>query len=312
MNNLVIEKKAKKDFVKILKPYITNYQLLLMVLPGLIVFIMFNYMPMLGVQIAFKDYYFNKGIWGSEWVGLEHFRRLFASGDFSRVFKNTLVICSLKILFGTPAPILFALLLNEVRHKTYKSFVQTCTYLPHFFSWVVLGGIITMLFSTSGPINTMLGAERHLDFFGSGPLFIALIIITGIWQNVGWNSVIYIAAIAGIDEALYEAAHLDGAGKLKKVFYITLPSIAPTIATVFILNMSNILNAGFDQIYNLYNTTVYDVADIIDTYVLRKLGTMEYEIGTAIGLLKSVVSLIFVLSANALVRKLDSDSYGIL
>lgn len=299
----------------LLMQYKKHYPLVLMVLPGLIALILFNYLPIYGVTIAFKDFKILKGITGSEWIGMDNFVKLFSGNDFLRILRNTVVISLLKLACGLPAPIILALLLNEVKNTTYKKLIQTFTYMPHFFSWVVLSGIITMVFSTSGPVNVILrafGFSEPLSFFGDGKLFIGMIVGTAVWQGVGWGTIIYIAALSGVDESLYEAAIIDGAGRWKQALYVSIPCILPTIATVFILNLGSVLNAGFDQIYNMYNPTVYNVADIIDTYVLRLLQKMDYGVGTAADFFKSFVGLMFVLGGNWLTKKLSGDEMGIL
>ena len=299
---------------KLGKSILTSWQLYVMVLPALVYIIMFHYKPMYGIIIAFKDFKLLEGITGSDWIGFENFAELFSGTDFLRVLRNTIVISLLKLACGLPAPIILALLLNEVKHTAYKKLIQTFTYMPHFFSWVVLSGIITMIFSTSGPVNSIIQAlgGQPLSFFGDSGLFVGLVVGTAVWQSVGWGTIIYMAALSGVDESLYEAAVIDGAGRWKQALYVSVPCILPTIATVFILNLGSVLNAGFDQIYNMYNPTVYEVADIIDTYVLRRLQEMDYGIGTAADLFKSVVGLMFVLGGNWLTKKLSGDEMGIL
>lgn len=297
------------------RQYKKHYPLVLMVLPGLIALLLFNYLPIYGVTIAFKDFKILKGITGSEWIGFANFAKLFSGNDFWHILRNTVVISLLKLVCGLPAPIILAMLLNEVKHTTYKKIIQTFTYIPHFFSWVVLAGIITMVFSTSGPVNVilhMIGVNEPLSFFSDGKLFIGMVVGTAVWQGVGWGAIIYIAALSGVDESLYEAAIIDGANRWKQALYVSLPCILPTIATVFILNLGSVLNAGFDQIYNMYNPTVYEVSDIIDTYVLRMLQKMDYGVGTAADLFKSVVGLLFVLGGNWLTKRLSDDEMGIL
>lgn len=294
--------------------YKKHYPLVIMIIPGLIALILFNYLPIYGVTIAFKKYQLLEGITGSKFVGMNNFVKLFSGGDFTHILRNTVVISLLKLVCGLPAPIILALLLNEVRHSAYKRVIQTFTYIPHFFSWVVLSGIITMLFSTNGPVNVLLrffGAKNALPFFSDGHLFVGMVVGTAVWQGIGWGAIIYIAALSGVDESLYEAAIIDGAGYWKQALHVSIPCILPTIATVFILNLGSVLNAGFDQVYNLYNPTVYDVADIIDTYVLRKLQKMDYGVGTAADLFKSVVGLMFVIGGNWLTKKLSEDEMGI-
>lgn len=295
-----------------------SYGLLLMLIPGFIALTMFAYKPMYGILIAFKEYKFKLGILGSPWAdnhGFAHFIRMFTGGDFIKVLKNTVSISFIRLLLGEPCTVLLALCLNEMRNKYYKRFVQTLTYLPHFLSWVILAGIFKMLFSTIGPVNGLLqtiGLSEPIPFFGHNGWFRGLIIGTAIWQGIGWGAIIYMAALSGIDESLYEAAYIDGASRWKQTIYITLPSIMGTITTVYIMNLGTVLNAGFDQIYNMYNVMVYDAADILDTYSLRLLQDGRYEVGTALGLFKSLVSLTFVLGSNYVVKLLSKDEYGIL
>ncbi len=294
------------------KSYIDNWQLLVLFLPGLITLILFSYASMFGLLIAFKDYRIMEGVFASPWVGFEHFHTLFGGKDFPRVLRNTLVISISKLIVGFPMPIILALLLNEMRNKLYKSTIQTLSYLPHFFSWVTLGGIMLNVFSYNGPFNSilkMLGMNTSIDFFGNNAWFIVMLLVSSVWSGIGWSSIVYLASLSAVDESLYEAAMIDGAGRWKQTLHISIPTIMPTITTVLILNMGSILNGGFDQIFNMYNATVYEWSDIIDTYVYRQLESMDYSLGTAMGLFKSVVSLILVLSVNKITKKInDSES----
>ena len=298
---------SKKIFKRIYK---FRY-LYLIFLPVLIYFIVFSYFPMYGVQIAFKDYRYKLGILGSPWVGLKYFRMLIGNGEFIKVLINTVFISFLRLIFGFPAPIIFALLINEILNIKFKRIVQTISYLPNFISWVVLGGIFKEMLSPSrGVINyflTLLGKEP-VYFLTSDFWFIVIIIITGIWQSFGWGAIIFLAAISAIDQEQYEASIMDGANRLQRACHITLPAIMPVISIVLILNMSGILNAGFDQIFNLYNPTVYSVADILDTYVYRRgILNVEFSFTTAVGLFKNVVGLIFVMLTNFIVKKLNGE-----
>ena len=305
----------------LLEQYRKNYDIVLMIVPGLLALFFFCYLPMSGIALAFKDFKVLKGIWGSPWCGLDNFEKLFSTNDFWVVTKNTVVISLLKLVFGFPAPVILAILLNEIRNSTYKKTIQTLSYLPHFFSWVVLSGIIKMIFSTQGPINmfyreisNMSGnAKFYLDFFGDTKLFLGLVIGTAVWQGLGWGAIIYIAALSGVDESLYEAAYIDGAGRFKQALYISIPCLIPTIITVLILNLGSILNAGFDQIYNLQNETVKSVSNIMDIYVMDTIGTpSKYGVGTAMGLFKSVVGMIFVIGTNKLSSKISDGELGIM
>lgn len=294
-----------------------NLPLLLMILPGFLALLIFHYKPIYGLLIAFKNYKFKLGVFGSPWAanyGFAHFLRLFGGNEFVDVLTNSVTISFLRMVFGWPCPIILALLLNEIRCGWFKKFAQTLTYIPHFFSWVILSGIFKMMFSSVGPVNSIiasLGLEK-IPFFTNNTAFLVLIMVTAIWQNIGNGAIIYIAALAGVDESLYEAAYIDGANKWKQVIHITLPSIMGTITTVIIMNLAHILNAGFDQIYNMYNYTVYEVSDILETYSLRLLTDGRYELGAALGFFKSAVGLTFVLGSNWLIKFISKDEYGIL
>ena len=288
--------------------------LLIMVLPGIIAMMLFFYYPFLGNIIAFKDYRIASGIFGSEWSGLSNFRELFYGIDFWNKFRNTLVISILKLVCGFPAPIILALMLVEVPNLTFKRIVQTCSYLPHFFSWIVLGGIFMSIFSTNGPVNTLmsfLGNKEPIMFFGENMWFLFLIVFSAVWQGVGWSAILYLAVLSGIDPNLYEAAVIDGASRWRQVIHISIPHLIPTIVTIFILNLGHLLNAGFDQIYNMHNPTVYDVADILDTYTLMLLQNMEYGIGAAAGLVQSAIGFGLVLLTNSIIKRLSNDEFGI-
>lgn len=287
--------------------------LLLMILPGLLIIFLFHYVPLYGLTIAFKDFRMDAGIFGSQWTGFDHFVRLFSGVDFLRALRNTLLISLLHLLFGFSAPIVLALLLNEVRLRWYVRTVQTLSYLPHFFSWVILGGILLMLLSQDGPFNLLLRLSGldPISFLTNDAWFIATLVISHIWQSAGYGSVIYLAALAGISPTLYEAAVVDGANRWQQAWHITLPSLRPTITVLLILNLGGILNAGFDQIYNLYNPLVYDVADILDTYVLRRLQSLDYSLATAAGLFKSAVGFLLIVLANQFARKVSGGEHSI-
>lgn len=287
--------------------YKKYYALTLMFLPVVVYFFVFKYIPMGGIAMAFKDYKIRLGIWGSEWNGLENFTKLFATKTFARAVKNTLEISFLRIIFGFPVPIILALLLNEVTHEGYKKAVQTITYLPHFISWVVLAGLFEQLLSPSnGALNSILGTNIY--FLGDNEYFRGTLIATGIWKGAGWSSILYLAAISGIDPSLYEAAKCDGATRIQCTRFITLPCIAATITVMLILEIGGILDAGFDQIFNLYNSAVYETADIIDTYVYRYgLGEMKYAMGTAIGLFKNGIGFILVIGTNWITNRINGN-----
>jgi len=283
------------------------WQLYLLLLPGMVLIFIFAYIPMGGIAIAFKDYIPSRGIWGSEWVGLQHFRFMLMLPDTKRVITNTVVIALMKIFLGFPVPIIFALLLNEVRSKFIKRSVQTVVYLPYFLSWVILGGIFIDIFSVNGGIvNQFIGlfGIEPISFLGSNTYFRWVIVVTDIWKGFGFATVIYMASLSGIDANLYEAAIIDGAGRWKQTLHVTIPGILPIVMLLAILNLGNILNAGFDQIFNLYSPLVYDTGDIIDTYVYRLAFTQaNYGLSTAVNLFKSVVSFFFIVTGYTLAFK---------
>jgi putative aldouronate transport system permease protein len=283
----------------------------LLALPGILYFVIFHYIPMAGIVIAFKDVSPFGGIQGileAPWVGLRHFERFMQSVFFWDVIQNTLIISGLKILLGFPAPILFALMLNEVFHAPLKRWVQTISYLPHFISWVVVTGLIAALFGTSDGLFTQWLNDvtgREWSFLTSPNSFVWLLVGSHVWKTIGWSSIIYLAAITSIDPHLYEAATIDGANRLQMARHVTIPSIAFVIAILFIFAIGDLLDAGFEQILLLYSPAVYSVSDIIDTYVYREgLLGLNYSFAAAVGLFKSVLSLVLILLANFLARRL--------
>ena len=283
-----------------------DWQLHLMILPGLLFILIFKYMPLGGITIVFKEFLPGKGIWGSPWVGLENFEYMLALPDTKRVMWNTLFIAAAKILINFPVPIIISILLNEVKNHRFKRSVQTIIYLPYFISWVILAGIIQDLFAKEGLINQFLGifGAEPVFFLGNKYAFLGVLIGTDVWKNFGYNTVVYLAAITGIDETLYEAAKIDGANRFQQIWNVTLPGIAPIVVLMMILNLGNVLNAGFEQIFNLYNPLVYETADIIDTFVYRiSLVEANYSLGTAVGLLKSVVSFILIVTSYKIANK---------
>ncbi len=297
------------------KQFWKSRYLFLLLCPILIWYVVFRYVPITGSVIAFKDYRFSKGIWGSTWVGLKYFKALFAAPEFLRVFRNTVLISVYKIIFGFPAPIMLALMLNEMTSMAYKKVVQTATYIPYFISWVVYGGLIAMLLSpTYGMINAVLkslGIEP-IFFLATPSLFRPLLVVTSILKESGYGAIIYLAAISAIDQQLYEAATIDGAGKAGKIWHITLPGIASTVVVLFILRIGQILNVGFDQIFVLYNPTVYGVGDVIETFTYR-VGILQgrFSFTTALGLFKSVFGFVLVVAANYLAKKTSGGERGI-
>jgi putative aldouronate transport system permease protein len=290
-----------------------NGSLYLMLIPGLFFLIVYKFLPLYGVTLAFKDYNIFLGnnpieaITLSDWVGLEHFRQLFAGRDFFQVLRNTLLINAYKILFLFPLPILAAIMLNEIRSPLYKRFTQTMIYVPYFFSWVVVFGIFYSLLGTYGMVNTLLAklGLKPLNFFSDPGMFRSLLVLTEGWKEMGWNAVIYLAAITSIDPALHEAARVDGASKLQRIAHVTLPGLFPTIVLMLILKVGYILDTGFEQVLVMYNPMVYEVGDIIQTYVYRMgLGQMNFSLGTALGLFNSVVAFVLIVSANMVSRRL--------
>jgi len=287
--------------------------LFLLLAPALVYFAVFHYAPMVGLILAFKKFISAEGIFGSAWVGLDNFRELFTNPQFRAALGNTFVISALRLVFGFFAPIVLALMLNELRVLWFKKAVQTVTYIPYLLSWVILGGIFLLMFSTTGPINQAIAqfSGSPVSFLSNDFWFLFLLIVTGVWHSVGYGAVIYLAAIAGISPELYEASTVDGANRWHQVRHITLPSLAPTIVVLLILNLGHIMNAGFDQIYNLYNPVVYGVSDIVDTYALRLLMQLEFGLSTATDLIKSVIGLGLLVAANAIARRATNGEQGI-
>jgi len=278
----------------------------LMLMPGMIFLIIFSIIPMFGVVIAFQKFVPAKGIIGSKYIGWSNFDLLFMYPDVRKVITNTIVIATSKIALGLLIPVAFSMLLNELQSRRYKRFVQTIVYLPNFLSWVILAIMFTNIFSFTGMINKLvvaLGGDPVI-FMLSNRWFRPIVIGTDVWKTFGYGTVIYLAAITNIDPNVYEAAAIDGANRMQKILYIILPSIAPTIVLMASLSLGNVLNAGFDQIYNMYSPLVYETGDIIDTYVYRMgLEKMQYSFGTAVGLFKSVVSFVLLTISYWLARR---------
>ncbi|MDR1541042.1 MAG: ABC transporter permease subunit [Clostridiales bacterium] len=289
-----------------------NRWLYLLLIPGFAYIFIFNYIPMYGVLIAFKNFSFRKGIWGSDWIGLANFAEMFASETFWNVLKNSILLSLYRLAASFPFPILLALLLNEVKHSKFKKITQTVLYLPHFVSWVIFAGMIQMFLSPSeGAINLMiksLGGEPIM-FIQKSQYFRSILVISGIIKSAGWGTIIYLAAIASIDQDMYEAAIIDGANRLKQAVYITLPSIAPTICILLLMDMGRLLSNGFEQVHMLLNPLVYDVGDIIETYVYRiGLGNARYSYTTAVGLFQSFAGMALIIAANNITRRLSDNS----
>ncbi|MCU6792126.1 ABC transporter permease subunit [Paenibacillus sp. WQ 127069] len=293
--------------------YRKHKYLYLMIFPVLLYYILFHYVPMYGAIIAFKDYRIAEGFRGSPWVGFKHFQSFFESYYFWRLLKNTLLLNVYQLLFSFPAPIIFALLINELAGRLFKRIVQTITYLPHFISLIVICGMITQFVSREGFITDLL-----VNFFGMGrtallahpEYFRSVYVLSDIWQSVGWGSIIYLAAITGINPELYEASRIDGANRWRQTLNITLPGIAPIIIILFILKIGHMLDVGFEKIILLYNPNTYITADVINTFVYRKgLGaTFEFSYATAVGLFQSAMNFLLLIIANKISRKLSENS----
>jgi len=277
-----------------------------MLLPGSILLFIFTMIPLFGVVIAFQKYIPSKAIWNQKWVGLDNFMFMFQLPDSKQVFINTLVIAIMKIVLGVVVPVIFALMLNEIRGRLFKKWVQTIVYLPHFLSWVILAGILINIFSIEGIVNQIrswFGAEPIM-YMTSNTWFRSIVIGSDIWKEFGFKAIVYLAALTGINPSLYEAAEIDGAGRFQKLRYVTMPAIMPTVILLTTLSLGNVLNAGFDQIFNMYNPLVYSSGDIIDTYVYRiGLVQMQYGLATAVGLMKSVIAIILITVSYRLAYK---------
>ncbi len=305
------KKDKSKSFLLIMKKY--KYYYLLM-LPGILYFIIYKYIPMFGIVIAFKDYVPWYGFINSEWVGFKNFNMFFSSVYFWRLLRNAFVINGLKIIFSFPLQLIFALLLNEVLHLKYKKIVQTVSYLPHFFSWVVLGGLMFNLFNTNyGVIPKVMESigMQPVSLLMSPGLFRPLLVITAAWRYMGWGAIVYIAALAGIDPNLYEAAVIDGANKWKQMIHVTLPSIIPLFIIMFIMRLGQVLGNDFQQILVLMNENgvLFEVGDVFETFVYRigiQQGNFSY--ASAVGLFQGIVGFVFVVSTNYAVKKMGQDS----
>ncbi|PYI50501.1 ABC transporter permease [Paenibacillus flagellatus] len=296
---------------RLVRDFALNKYLYVMMVPVLVYYVVFHYAPMYGATIAFKDYSPMKGILGSEWVGFAHFRDFFESYYFWRILKNTVVISLLTLAFEFPAPIVLALLINEVRHRLFKRFIQTVTYMPYFISLVVICGMIKEFTNSGGIVNGML---TSFGYDGQAMLqkpewFRFIYVLSEIWQRVGWESIIYIAALMTIDQEQYEAARIDGANRLQQMWSITIPGIMPTVMIMFILRMGNLLNVGFEKIILLYNPAIYDTADVVSSFVYRK-GLLEFgwSYSAAVGLFNSVINLLLLVSANYISRRVNEHS----
>jgi putative aldouronate transport system permease protein len=303
--------RKKRTLGSIYKKFMKEKLLWLMVLPGILWYFVFCYVPMYGLVIAFKNFSPFRGIWESAWVGFKWFEQFFSSQFFWRLIRNTLLLNVYSLIFSFPVPIILALFLNEIQHSFFKRVGQTISYLPHFISTVVIVGMVVNFLTPGGIIN------NFLNIFGFAPInfmikpewFRTIYIGSGIWQSAGWGSIIYLAAMSGIDQQLYEAAIVDGASKVKQLWYITLPCILPTIIILFIMNIGHILSIGYEKILLMYNSSTYETADVINTYVYRRgIISGEFSFGAAVGLFQSVINFVMVILANKISKKISDVS----
>ncbi|MBO2944378.1 sugar ABC transporter permease [Paenibacillus sp. F411] len=282
-----------------------------MILPGLLYFIVFRYVPMGGISIAFQEYDPFLGFLDSEWVGFSHFTRLFSEPDFYSLFSNTLILSFLNLAFFFPVPIMLAVLLNEVRRAMFRRSIQTLVYMPHFLSWVVVVAITTILLgSQDGAVNDLLsdGGFQRIDFMTDPDYFRSIYVLQNIWKEAGWSAIIFLAALASVDPTLYEASVVDGASRWRQIWSITLPALRSTIIILFILRLGNVLDIGFEHILLMQNTSNYRVADVFDTYIYRN-GILQgdFSYTTAVGLFKSVIGLVLIVGANKLARRAGEE-----
>lgn len=305
---LVRQVKKRSKF----KNMLANYELYLLLLPTMLYFIIFHYFPIYGVQIAFKNFVAGKGIGGSEWVGFEHFERFFSSDQFWVVMKNTLGISLYELLVAFPIPIILALMINQIRNTKFKKFVQTVTYAPHFISIVVIVGMLKLFLS---PQNGLV--NEAIEFFGGNPVFFmaendwfkSIFVFSGVWQNMGWATIIYLAALTGVSPDLHEAACMDGASKLKRIWHIDIPAIMPTIMILLILQIGHFMGSGYEKIYLMQNPLNLDSSEVIQTYVY-KMGLIkaQYSYSTAIGLFNSLINFILLILVNTFAKRMKQNS----
>ncbi|HGR0631472.1 TPA: ABC transporter permease [Streptococcus pneumoniae] len=301
----------KKSKIQLTVEHIQKYWILyLMMIPATVLLILFTYGPMYGIIMAFQDFTVFKGYTGSPFVGLKHFQRLFSDPLFYRLFKNTFMVGVLDFLFSFPAPLIFALILNEVRKVRFKSVVQSISYLPHFIPLVVMVGIIFELFGSYGIINSLLSSlgMEPISFFTKSEWFLPLYIGSGVWKTIGWGSIIYMGALTNIDSTLYEAADMDGANRWHKMWHVTLPSLRSTVVTLFILNAGGIMQVGFEKVFLMSSPATYEVSDVLSTYVYRQgILNSDFSYSAAVGLFNNIVALLFVLLANKIAKKLGEE-----
>ncbi|WP_239614809.1 ABC transporter permease [Cohnella mopanensis] len=306
--NATINRKTRKNnFIQAIK---RDYLLYLLLLLPMAYMIIFKYAPIYGILMAFQDYNIFQGISGSEWVGLDVFKFIFEQNSFYRALTNTLVLNFLDLIAGFPAPIILAILLYEIQFKRFKKITQTVLYLPHFLSWIIIGGIVYLLFSSNGMANTVLNelGLGRIEFLSDKTNWLIMYVFVGIWQNAGWGTILYLAAITGINRELYEAADIDGSSRLRKIWHITLPGIKPTIIILLILQVGRMLSIGFDRPYVMGNSLVIENSDVISTFVYRVgIGSGDFSQATAVGLFQSVVGLVFLVTANYIAKKIGEQ-----
>lgn len=297
------------------KGFLADWQMYIFLLPSVVFILIFAYVPMAGVQIAFKEYDFTLGIWGSEWVGFENFQRFFESYQFNRIIWNTVSLAFYSLLIGFPLPILFALILNSYTHQRFKKLVQSVSYMPHFISTVVIVGMLIQIFNPRtgafGSIYTLLSSSIMPDFFAKPEAFQHLYVWSGIWQGIGWSSIIYIAALSAVDEHLHEAAQIDGASRLQRVRHIDFPSILPTATIMLILAAGNLMDVGFEKVFLMQNDLNLSKSEVISTYVYKvglTIGTGDFSFATAIGLFNSIINFVLLIVVNFAAKRLSNTS----
>ena len=298
---------------RILSWFARDWRLYLMLLIPLVWYLLFCYKPMIGVIIAFQKYSLVKGMWGSKWVGLDNFKFVMGLRDFPLALKNTLWLNLLGLVMGFPVPIILAIMLNEIRNRSVKRISQTLLYLPHFLSWIIIGGMVLKIFApTTGVVNSLLlrwgWIDKNIPFLTDGPTWQMTYTLVGVWQNMGWGTILYLSAITGINMELFEAARIDGANKMQQIWHVTLPGIRSTIVVLLILNVGQMMNISFDRPYILGNTLVQDYCDVLSTFVYRTgITNHKFDRATAIGLFQSVVGLIMISAANFVTKRLGED-----
>lgn len=306
-----MKSKGKGSQLKLTGMYMkNNLMLYFMMIPGVIALILFSYVPMYGIVMAFQDFNIFQGYFKSAFVGLQHFKTLFSDPYFFRLMKNTFLLGMFNFIISFPAPILLAILINECRMSKFKRVIQSISYLPHFIPMVVMVGIMFELFGSYGVINNLLGllGIEPISFFSRSEWFRPLYIGSSVWKGIGWGSIIYMGALSGVDPALYEAAEVDGASRWQKIVYITLPELKPTIVTLFILDAGGIMKIGFEKVFLMYSPATYEVADVLSTYVYRQgFISNNYSYSAAVDLFNNLIALIFVLGANWFSKKLGED-----